>query len=85
MSKPLPVLVATLTPSARTARLLAELQHPAIVRYVAHGFVGRPSPASFVREAQYGVRAAAERLPWPTVSHLPAKAMRRLDLWRGLR
>jgi CelD/BcsL family acetyltransferase involved in cellulose biosynthesis len=54
-------------------------------RPVAHGFVGRPSAASFVREAQYGVRAAAERLPWPQVSVLPAKAMRRLDLWRGLR
>jgi hypothetical protein len=38
-----------------------------------------------MREAQYGVRAAAERLPWPQVSVLPAKAMRRLDLWRGLR
>jgi CelD/BcsL family acetyltransferase involved in cellulose biosynthesis len=54
-------------------------------RPVAHGFVGRPSPASLVRGAQYGVRAAAERLPWPQVSVLPAKAMRRLDLWRGLR
>jgi CelD/BcsL family acetyltransferase involved in cellulose biosynthesis len=54
-------------------------------RPVAHGFVGRPSTASLVREAQYGVRAAAERLPWPQVSVLPAKAMRRLDLWRGLR
>ena len=54
-------------------------------RSVAHGFIGRPSTASLVREAQYGVRAAAERLPWPQVSVLPAKAMRRLDLWRGLR
>ncbi|HEY3888165.1 MAG TPA: GNAT family N-acetyltransferase [Caulobacteraceae bacterium] len=54
-------------------------------RPVAHGFVGRPGAASLVRGAQYGVRAAAERLPWPQVSLLPAKAMRRLDLWRGLR
>jgi CelD/BcsL family acetyltransferase involved in cellulose biosynthesis len=54
-------------------------------RSVAHGFVGRPSAASLVREAQYGVRAAAERLPWPQVSNLPGKAMRRLDVWRGLR
>jgi CelD/BcsL family acetyltransferase involved in cellulose biosynthesis len=54
-------------------------------RRLAHGFVGRPSPASLMRGAQYGVRAAAERLPWPQVSELPAKAMRRLDLWRGLR
>jgi CelD/BcsL family acetyltransferase involved in cellulose biosynthesis len=52
---------------------------------VAHGFAGRPSAAALVREAQYGVREAAERLPWPQVAQLPAKAMRRLDVWRGLR
>ncbi|HXQ10306.1 MAG TPA: GNAT family N-acetyltransferase [Caulobacteraceae bacterium] len=54
-------------------------------RAVSHGFVGRVSAASLVREAQYGVRAAAERLPWPQVQALPGKAMRRLDLLRGLR
>ncbi|HXQ45483.1 MAG TPA: GNAT family N-acetyltransferase [Caulobacteraceae bacterium] len=54
-------------------------------RAVTHGFVGRPSAASFMRGAQYGVRAAAERLPWSKVQALPGKAMRRLDLWRGLR
>ncbi len=54
-------------------------------RCVSDGFVGRPSAASLVREAQYGVRAAAERLPWPQVQSLPRKAMRRMDLWRGLR
>ncbi len=54
-------------------------------RSVSHGFVGRPSAASLVREAQYGVRAAAERLPWPQLQALPGKAMRRLDLLRGLR
>ena len=54
-------------------------------RELAHGFVGRPSPASFVRTAQYGVRQAAEALPLGRVSELPGKAMRRLDLWRGLR
>jgi CelD/BcsL family acetyltransferase involved in cellulose biosynthesis len=54
-------------------------------RSVAHGFVGLPSPAMLVRQAQYGVRAAAERLAWGAVSALPAKAMRRLDQWRGLR
>jgi len=62
-----------------------KLQLANLHRPVAHGFVGRPSTASLVRGAQYGVRAAAERLPWPQVSVLPAKAMRRLDLWRGLR
>lgn len=54
-------------------------------RPVAHGFVGRPSPASLMRHAQYGVREAAERLPLGRMSALPAKAMRRLDQWRGLR
>ncbi len=54
-------------------------------RPVAHGYVGRPSPAVMLREAQYGMRAAAEALPLGAVSHLPAKAMRRMDQWRGLR
>ena len=54
-------------------------------RPVGHGFVGRPSPASLIRSAQYGVRAAAEALPLGSVSALPGKAMRRMDLLRGLR
>ena len=54
-------------------------------RLVAHGFVGRPSPLSLLRTAQYGLRDAAERLPFGPVSELPGKAMRRLDQWRGLR
>ncbi|HEX4181496.1 MAG TPA: GNAT family N-acetyltransferase [Caulobacteraceae bacterium] len=54
-------------------------------RMVAHGFVGRPSPLSLLRQAQYGVRDAAERLPLGRISALPGKAMRRLDQWRGLR
>jgi CelD/BcsL family acetyltransferase involved in cellulose biosynthesis len=54
-------------------------------RELVHGFVGRPSPATLVRTAQYGVRRAAEALPLGRVSALPGKAMRRLDLWRGLR
>ena len=52
---------------------------------VAHGFVGAPSPAALVRGAAYGVRQAAEALPLGAVSELPGKAMRRLDLIRGLR
>jgi CelD/BcsL family acetyltransferase involved in cellulose biosynthesis len=52
---------------------------------VGHGFIGRPSPASLLRSAQYGVRAAAERLPLGPVSALPGKAMRRMDRLRGLR
>ena len=54
-------------------------------RMVAHGFVGRPSPLSLLRQAQYGVRDAVERLPLGRISALPGKAMRRLDQWRGLR
>jgi CelD/BcsL family acetyltransferase involved in cellulose biosynthesis len=64
----------------RFKQQLATLHRP-----VADGFVGRPSPAALLREAQYGVRAAAESLPLGRVSQLPAKAMRRLDQWRGLR
>ncbi len=52
---------------------------------VTHGFVGGLSPASMVRSAAYGVRAAAEALPLGRVSDLPGKAMRRMDQWRGLR
>lgn len=54
-------------------------------RRVAHGFVGTPSAATLVRAAQYGVRTAAESLPLGRVSAWPGKAMRRADLWRGLR
>ena len=54
-------------------------------RAIGHGFVARPSPAMIMREAQYQVRAVAERLELGEVSALPGKAMRRLDLWRGLK
>ncbi len=49
-----------------------------------HGFVGLPSAATFARGAAYGFVRAAEALPMGRVSQLPAKAMRRLDRWRGL-
>ncbi len=52
---------------------------------VAHGFVGTRSPAAVMRQAAYGLRQVAERLPLGPVSELPGKAMRRLDLLRGLR
>jgi CelD/BcsL family acetyltransferase involved in cellulose biosynthesis len=52
---------------------------------LTHGFVGLPSAATLVREAAYGLRHAAESLPLGPVSALPGKAMRRLDLLRGLR
>ncbi|HLY79363.1 MAG TPA: GNAT family N-acetyltransferase [Caulobacteraceae bacterium] len=50
-----------------------------------HGFVGQPSAVTLVREAAYGVRRVAEALPLGRASALPGKAMRRLDLMRGLR
>ena len=53
-------------------------------QWVTHGFVGLPSPALLARRAAYGVRRAAEALPLGRMSALPGKAMRRMDLWRGL-
>jgi CelD/BcsL family acetyltransferase involved in cellulose biosynthesis len=53
-------------------------------RAVGHGFVGRPSTAALLREAQYGVRSVVEGLPLGKVSALPGKAMRRMDILRGL-
>ncbi len=53
-------------------------------RPVGHGFAGRASAALAGRWAQYRVRRAAESLPLGRFSHLPGKAMRRMDLWRGL-
>ncbi|HEX3406238.1 MAG TPA: cellulose biosynthesis protein CelD, partial [Caulobacteraceae bacterium] len=64
----------------RFKRELSNLQRP-----LMHGFVGVPSAASLLREAAYGVRRAAEALPLGAVSALPGKAMRRIDLIRGLR
>lgn len=52
---------------------------------VTHGFIGAPSAAALMRETAYAVRRAAESLPLGRVSELPGKAMRRLDLMRGLR
>ena len=64
----------------RFKRELSNLQQT-----LTHGFVGQPSAASLVREAAYGVRRMAEALPLGRASELPGKAMRRLDLMRGLR
>ncbi|MDP1739119.1 MAG: GNAT family N-acetyltransferase [Caulobacter sp.] len=52
---------------------------------VTHGFVGAPSAAALMRETAYALRKAAESLPLGRMSELPGKAMRRLDLMRGLR
>ncbi|MBX7249175.1 MAG: GNAT family N-acetyltransferase [Caulobacteraceae bacterium] len=58
---------------------LANAPHP-----IAHGYAGLDSPVTLLRAAEYGLRKAAERLPLGRASHWPGKAMRRLDLWRGL-
>jgi CelD/BcsL family acetyltransferase involved in cellulose biosynthesis len=52
---------------------------------VTHGFIGAPSAAALMRETAYAVRKAAESLPLGRISELPGRAMRRLDLMRGLR
>jgi CelD/BcsL family acetyltransferase involved in cellulose biosynthesis len=52
---------------------------------VTHGFIGAPSAAALLRETAYALRKAAESLPLGRMSELPGKAMRRLDLMRGLR
>lgn len=52
---------------------------------VTHGFIGAPSAAAMIRQTAYALRKAAESLPLGRVSELPGKAMRRLDLMRGLR
>jgi CelD/BcsL family acetyltransferase involved in cellulose biosynthesis len=64
----------------RFKRELSNLQRP-----LMHGFVGVASAAALVRQAAYGVRRAAEALPLGPISELPGKAMRRIDLIRGLR
>ncbi len=56
-----------------------------VQREVAYGYVGRPSPATAVRAAAYGLRSAAEALPLGRASTWPGRAMRRVDLIRGLR
>ena len=58
---------------------LANAPHP-----IAHGFAGLDSPVTLLRAAQYAMRKAAESLPLGRASQWPGKAMRRLDLWRGL-
>ena len=53
-------------------------------RPLAWGFAGRPSAAALVRGTQYGVRALLEGGSFGRLSELPGKAMRRLDVCRGL-
>jgi CelD/BcsL family acetyltransferase involved in cellulose biosynthesis len=52
---------------------------------VMFGFLGAPSVSTLARKAVYGLREVAESLPLGPVSALPGKAMRRIDVLRGLR
>ena len=51
---------------------------------VVFGFIGSPSMPTLVRHAAYGVRQMVEALPLGRISEIPGKAMRRVDLLRGL-
>lgn len=53
-------------------------------RPIGAGFVGRPGLSSTFKAAQFQVRAFVENLPVGRVRAWPAKAMRRLDIARGL-
>ena len=52
---------------------------------VTFGFLGAPSVSTLARQAVYSLREVAESLPLGPVSALPGKAMRRIDVLRGLR
>jgi len=52
---------------------------------VVFGFLGAPSVSTLARSAAYGLRDVAESLPLGRMSALPGKAMRRIDVMRGLR
>jgi CelD/BcsL family acetyltransferase involved in cellulose biosynthesis len=53
-------------------------------RPVGAGFIGGHGLSAAIRDAQFQVRALVEGLPVGRVRHWPAKAMRRLDIARGL-
>lgn len=53
-------------------------------RQLEWGCVAGLSLSGAVRRAEYALRASVERLPDPRVAALPGKAMRRVDLMRGL-
>lgn len=58
---------------------LANVQRP-----VGAGFIGRPGLSSAFKATQFQVRALVEALPVGRARQWPAKAMRRLDIARGL-
>lgn len=53
-------------------------------RHVGAGFIARPGLSSAFKAAQFQVRALVEAMPVGRARQWPAKAMRRLDIARGL-
>jgi CelD/BcsL family acetyltransferase involved in cellulose biosynthesis len=53
-------------------------------RPIGAGYVGRANLSSAARAAEFGMRSLVERLPLGRAREWPAKAMRRLDIARGL-
>jgi len=53
-------------------------------RPIGSGFIGRPGLSAAFKAAQFQMRAMVESLPVGPVREWPAKAMRRLDIARGL-
>ena len=53
-------------------------------RPVGAGFIGRPGLSAALKTAQFQMRALVESLPVGPAREWPAKAMRRLDIARGL-
>lgn len=54
------------------------------MRKAGPGFIGSTNLATLSRSVQYKLRATAEALPIGRASEWPAKAMRRVDVWRGM-
>ncbi len=53
-------------------------------RPIGSGFIGRPGLSSAFKAAQFQMRALVEGLPVGRAKQWPAKAMRRVDIARGL-
>jgi CelD/BcsL family acetyltransferase involved in cellulose biosynthesis len=53
-------------------------------RPIGAGFIGQPSVSAAYKAAQFQLRSLIERLPVGRAREWPAKAMRRLDIARGL-
>lgn len=53
-------------------------------RMLAWGAASRISWSAAMRQAQFALRAGIERVPHKQLAALPGKAMRRIDLMRGL-